>query len=328
MNRRPQIAGALAELQRRQEAELRHRQGANNILEPGVIGSRNGISSAKLLQTSMGGVLRPITAQDLKVFRARARELGSKVRQGLTAQEVIDMSTPVDRERAREQIRSAIPTRLHSGEVLFTTNAGPDSRVNRHLVVVQFPAYSSAVSYPGSPAQAAKLLAEMPLRLDCTCERHTYFYRYVMTTLGAAAGRQETGYPKIRNEGLVGAGCKHIVRVMQELSSPGVRLKLAEMIRADRERLERPRASPRVITVSATEADRLASAKPKVIRTTSERERLQAVNAIRKALPKATGSVAANIEATMKALQARPDVTAQALLAALNTVLAKPEARA
>lgn len=328
MATRPSIYAAFAELQRRQEAELRHRQGADNILGPDAIGSRNGISSAKLLRTSMGGVLRPITAQDLKVFRARARELGSKVRGGLTAQEVIDMSTLVDRERAREQIRNAIPTRLNSGEVLFTTNAGPDSRVNRHLVVVQFPAYSSAVSYPGSPAQSAKQLADMPLRLDCSCERHTYFYRYVLTTLGAAAGRQESGYPKERNAGLVGAGCKHILRVMQELSSPGVRLKLAEMIKADRERLERPGSRARVITTSATQADRLASAKPRAIRTTSERERNQAIKAIRSAMPKASGgSVSADIARTLKTLQGRQDVTAQALLAALNTVL-KTGARA
>lgn len=99
MATRPSLHGAFAELQRRQASELLHRQGANNILEPGVIGSRNGISSAKLLQTSMGGVLRPITADDLKVFKARAKELGRQYRGGLIARH-LDQSAPTDRKRA------------------------------------------------------------------------------------------------------------------------------------------------------------------------------------------------------------------------------------
>lgn len=328
MNRRPQIAGALAELQRRRDAELRQRQNADNILGPDVIGARTGIGTARLLQTTLGGQRRAITSDDLKLFKARAKELGKQYREGLTARDIVNLSAPADRERAREQITSAIPTRLTAGAALFTTPAGPGSKVRRHMVTVEWPGYGAAVSWPGTPLQAAKVLAEQPLKFDCDCEHHRYRHRYIATTLGANAGRAEPGFPKITNPNLIGIACKHVLRVATSLESAGVRSLLAKMIEASRKQLERPGARPRVITTTAAQADRLASAKPKAIRTTSERERLQAVNAIRKALPKATGSVAANIEATMKALQARPDVTAQALLAALNTVLAKPGARA
>lgn len=327
MATRPSIYAAFAELQRRQEAELRQRQQADTILTPEQIGSRTGISTARLLTTTLGGQRRAITADDLKVFKARSRELGRQYREGLTARDIIDQSAPSDRERARDQIRSAIPTRLTAGAAMFTVAAGPGSKVSRHMVTVAWPGYGAAVSWPGTPLQAAKVLAEQPLKFDCDCEHHRYRHRYIATVLGANAGRAEPGFPKITNPHLIGIACKHVLRTMVALESAGVRSQLAQMITADRKQLESPGARPRVITVSATQADRLASAKPKAIRTTSERERLKAVNVIRKAMPKAAGSVSADITRTLKTLQSRQDVTAQALLAALNTVL-KTGARA
>lgn len=327
MATRPSIYAAFAELQRRQEAELRQRQQADTILTPEQIGARTGISTARLLQTTLGGQRRAITADDLKVFKARSRELGRQYREGLTARDIIDQSAPSDRERARDQIRSAIPTRLTAGAAMFTVAAGPGSKVSRHMVTVAWPGYGAAVSWPGTPLQAAKVLAEQPLKVDCDCYHFRYRLRHVVTVLGANAGRPETGFPKITNPHLIGIACKHVLRVMVALESAGVRSQLAQMIAADRKQLESPGARKRVITTTAAQADRLASAKPKSIRTSTERERLQAVNAIRKAMPKAAGSVAADITRTLKTLQGRQDVTAQALLAALNTVL-KTGARA
>lgn len=327
MATRPSIYAAFAELQHRQEAELRQRQQADTILTPEQIGARTGISTARLLQTTLGGQRRAITADDLRVFKARAQELGKQYREGLTARDIIDQSAPADRERARDQIGAAIPTRLTAGAALFTTPAGPGSKVSRHMVTVTWPGYGAAVSWPGTPLQAAKVLAEQPLKFDCDCEHHRYRHRYIATVLGANAGRAEPGFPKITNPHLIGIACKHVLRVMVALESAGVRSQLAQMITADRKQLESPGARKRVITTTAAQADRLASAKPKAIRTTSERERLQAVNAIRKAMPKAAGSVSADITRTLKTLQGRQDVTAQALLAALNTVL-KTGARA
>jgi len=322
MATRPSLHGAFAELKRRQEAELRQRQGADGILGPDVVGARNGISTAKLLQTTLGGSLRAITAGDLKVFKARAKALGKQYREGMSARDIIDQSTPGDRERARDQIRTAIPTRLTAGAVLFTTSAGPGSKVTRHLVNLVWPGYGAAVSWPGTPLQAAKMLTDQPLKFDCDCEHHRYRHRYIATALGANSGRAEPGYPKLTNPTLIGVACKHVLRTLASLESALVRARLAEMIAADRKRLETPGARTRVITTTAEQADRLAKAKPKAIRTTSERERTQALKAIRAAMPKAAdASVEAGIAQAVKALQARPDVTAQALLAALNTLL-------
>lgn len=53
MATRPSLHGAFAELQRRQEAELHQRQQAASILTPEQIGARTGISTARLLQTTL-----------------------------------------------------------------------------------------------------------------------------------------------------------------------------------------------------------------------------------------------------------------------------------
>lgn len=319
---RPSLYGAFAELQRRQEVELRQRQNADGILRPDVVGARNGISTAKLLTTTLGGQRRSITADDLKLFTARAKELGKQYREGLASRDIINQSAPADRERAREQISAAIPTRLTAGNAIFTTAAGPGSKVSRHMVVVTWPGYGAAVSWPGTPLQAAKMLSEQPLKFDCDCEHHRYRHRYIATALGANAGRPEPGFPKLTNPTLIGIACKHVLRTMVALESASVRALLAQMITADRRRLESPGARARVITTTAAHADKLASAKPKAIRTTGERERNQALKAIRASMPRTAGaSVAGKVASALKALQARPDVTAQALLSALNALL-------
>lgn len=324
---RPSLRGVLTDLARRQSAELHQRQRAQNILTPEHIGTRSGITTARLLHTTLGGQLRAISAEDLRTFKARARALGKEFQAGLTAKDVVDLSTPADRERARDQIRTAIPTRLTKGHVLFTTPSGPGSRVTRHLVTVEWPGYGQAVSLPGTPLQAARALTEQHLRFDCDCEHHRFRFRFIASVLGCNAGRPEVGFPKITNPSLIGVACKHVLRVMVSLEQAGVRALLAKMIEADRNQLETPGARARVITATAAQANRVATAKPKAIRTTTERERLQAVSAIRKAMPKVSGSASAQINSTLAALRARPDVTAQSLLAALNALL-KPGARA
>lgn len=321
MATRPSLHGAFAELQRRQEAELRQRQQASTILTPEQIGARTGISTARLLQTTLGGQLRAITADDLKVFKDRSRELGKQFREGLTARDIVNMSAPADRERARDQIGAAIPTRLTAGAALFTTPAGPGSKVTRHMVTVTWPGYGAAVSWPGTPLQAAKVLAEQPLKVDCDCDHFRYRLRHVVTVLGANAGRPETGFPKIRNPHLIGIACKHVLRVMVALESAGVRAQLAQMIAADRKQLESPGARKRVITTTSAQADRIASAKPKAIRTTSERDAMRLRAAVTKALPARSGDgVAAELSAALAQLSKRTDVTAATLLAAVKLV--------
>lgn len=206
----------------------------------------------RALQTTLGGVRRNITADDLAIFRQNMRTLQSRITAaGITAQQVIDLaaSHPLknplkpddagDLGRARKEITMAVPVSImvpvqarDSLDVRFMTNAGPDSDVSRHHVIVRFHGYGNVARQmmatptagPGTkapkaltPRQAATQMRAGYLAFDCDCGRARYFLRYLATIGGYNAGRPEHGYPKIRNPDLKGVACKHVLRAMMEI---------------------------------------------------------------------------------------------------------------
>lgn len=225
---------------------------------------RGDFDASRVLLTTLGGKPRPITADDLAQFRQNMRVLqraiGTKNR-GITPRQVIDLAAgrPLgyayaenginsDIDKARREITHALPVSAVNGTVRFITNSGPNSKVQRHNVVVQFLAWDQAVSKlaacplsdKAAPMRIARWLRQQRVAFDCDCERHTFFFRYIATIGGFAAGRQETGYPKIRNPKLMGVACKHVLRVMTEIASSGLVLNfLAKHLAATRDRQAR-----------------------------------------------------------------------------------------
>lgn len=197
--------------------------------------------AGRVLFTTLGGQARPITADDLAAFRQNMRQAEKRFKggKGITARQVIDLasSTPLqyvsagqpssDIDKARREITMATPVSALNGTIRFMTNAGPDSKVSRHHVVVNLHEFENAAAQLAAastkdgktPKQVANWLRKQKLSFDCDCERHRYFFRYVASIGGFAAGRKETGYPKIRNPRLMGVACKHVLRVMTELES-------------------------------------------------------------------------------------------------------------
>lgn len=324
------IGNAQSELNRRSANDLESRRRATTILPPEWLDGKKA-SPATLLTTTLGGTRRLITNEDLIAFRKRAQELGSKLREGLTALEIIDLSTLIDRERARTQIPTAMPTRLRAGEVIFTTSAGPDSKVTRHFVTVKFPSYDAAVAMPGTGQQAAAELVKMPLKFDCDCPHHRYRFRYITSVMGAAANRIETGFCKLTNPTLTGIACKHALRVFAELGGMLVRQMVGKMIDADRGRLAgTARSKPQIISISREQAERAQTSgrRPKAIRTRDEQARAAVLAGLRKAMPAgSTRSQATDLKATVAALQARQDIGAKTILSALQALLQQPGAR-
>jgi hypothetical protein len=223
--------GYVGEAKQIQKADAERRANAKNILDPNDL--QGGYDAARLLYTTLGGQIRPITAEDLRAFTANAVKLGKRFKGGITAQGVIDHSLQEDRDRANFQIRSAVLARAQAGKLHFITNAGLDSDVNRHHVFVEFPAYKSYAAFPGDSKKLAKAMLDSPLKFECDCGRFTFWYRYLATKGGFVHGRPETGFPKIRNPKLVGVACKHSLRVMLAVRNDMiVRIKVAEMIAA------------------------------------------------------------------------------------------------
>ena len=204
---------------------------------------------SRVLYTTLGGKARPITADDIVKFRQNVKALNKNFKDGITPRQVINLSStnPLvyvsaaneinggpppkyrsDIDKARKEITMAVPVSAHKGVIRFLTNAGKDSKKTRHTVIVELLGWNAALGEVAGAKfndiqtvkRAANRMRKGYIKFDCDCERHRYFFRYLASVGGFAYGKQqEEGYPKIRNPGLNGVACKHVLRVMAELES-------------------------------------------------------------------------------------------------------------
>jgi hypothetical protein len=231
----PRLRGSAAEQKARAARDAAERLAAGQAPGSIILGARDvqgEYDAHRTLVTTLGGQTRPISRDDLYTFQHNIRQVQSRYRGGIRARQVLDLSLAADRERANREIRTAVPVAAYSGKVRFITNAGPDSDLKHHHVIVEFMSYASAASGArGDGLKSAAWLRREPLKIECDCGRWRYWFRYIATIGKFNAGRDETGYPKIRNPNLSGVACKHIVRVMAEVeSSAAVQRFLARLI--------------------------------------------------------------------------------------------------
>lgn len=216
------VRGSSRELRERQAADRQQRRAATNILDPSEMSGD--YDAGRMMMTTLGGVARTVTNDDLAAFRHNARTAGQRFKGGINVRKVVDLSTSDDRKRARTQIRMAVAAASRPAktalEVRFLTNASglTTGAPSRYQPIVEFLAFSS-VAADGSltPQKAAVRLRQGGIRFNCDCDHHRYRLRYIATIGGYNAGRDETGFPKITNPGLSGVACKHVLRVMSEI---------------------------------------------------------------------------------------------------------------
>ena len=313
----PRIGNATSALNRIRRDELDSRRQARSILQPMEVAG--GLSPARMLMTTLGGQLRPITAKDLVKFRASVAQLGNKARQGLTAREALSLSRAIDIERAKREIAFSLPARLQAGTIQFVTDSGPRSKVTRHHVGIQFAQYSAALARPGTTTQAAQWLAnESALRFECDCEHFRYVLRFCATSGGWVLNRPEHGFPKLKNPMLDGACCKHLARVLTDIqSSIGLRKRIAQMVEADRARIDRPgKAKPKLITMTQQEAEAML---PKRSR------RIVVIRPEQRGTQLPGTASRADVARAIKSLQQRTDISSGAILRALQNLLTQPQ---
>jgi hypothetical protein len=300
-------SGFATEAKRIAEADAKQRREASaRILEPGDV--KGEYDFARLLHTTLGDRLRPITSDDLRQFAAAAKKLGKKYNGKITAKQVIEHSLPIDRKRANDEIRTAVVVRAHAGKLFFVTNAGPQSKDVRHHVVVDFPQFQAFAASPKEPKYLAKALLEGPLKFDCDCGRTRFWFRYIATIGGFNAGRPETGFPKIRNPRLVGVACKHALRVMQTiLRDMTVRTQAERMLKAAQKLDNKPLVVKAEETKAAAQRQ-LEKAHHLRSRVESEKERIARMSPAQKARRKAVlaqAKVAAKRAADLRAKGAK-----------------------
>lgn len=247
--------------------------------------------SAKVLTTTLGGKMRPITPDDLAMFRRNMNlaRRNFKGYGGITARQVIDLASAgaltykttqaggarSDIDKAKGEIRAALPLSALGDTVRFRTSSGRNSPRPHRMVVIRFMGFREAQQKivaagpdPAASRRAANWMRKERLAFDCDCERHRYFLRYVATIGGFNAGRDETGFPKIRNPDLKGVACKHVLRVMAELEGSNLVLGFLER------HLARVVQSIRATQVTQEEAAVMAARKrgrPAAIKTSEQR---------------------------------------------------------
>lgn len=252
-----QVRGHVGEAKARLEADRKQREAAGKapnsiILDPGDV--RGNYDAARLLETTLGGVRRKLTADDLAAFRRNMRTVQGRISsRGITAQQVIDLAAenphryaePVgnsgDLGKARSEIKWATPVSSVPSakdrdalDVRFLTDSGENSKVTRHTVIVRFNEFGATLrklqSVPVDPARAraekaltpmaaAAALQKSYLAIECSCERWRYHYRFIATIGGFNAGRDEHGMPKLTNPNLESVACKHVLKTMREVTS-------------------------------------------------------------------------------------------------------------
>lgn len=220
------LRNARAEARTRASDGEARRVGAANILDPKQVASGKAWTPAKVMEATLGtsAVLMgqqsvALTSSQIRAFKQNIKSVQQQFRGGMTAQQVLDFAAHIDKERAQREIRVSVPSFAKGGEVHFVTNASLKYKETRHHVTVEFMSFEAAVAGgQGTPLQMARWLRQEPLKFDCDCGRHTYFYRYIATIGAFNAGRPETGYPKTTNPQLIGVACKHVVRTMTEIA--------------------------------------------------------------------------------------------------------------
>ena len=297
------IKGHDTEFAAKMKADLEARERAAKTVNSTIL-SRNEVQGDKLnrnLLTTLGGKLRALKPEDLATFRANVGNAiaATQSQGGITPQQVLNLAKgrPLnyaaadalrsgvrsDVDKARRQITSAILVSAVGGDLRFITPSGGESRASRHVVLVRLKEWENALGAlagisskdEGAYRRVADNLRKGKVAFECDCERHRYYFRYLATIGGFYAGRPETGYPKIRNPGLKGVACKHVIRVMTELlHSPAVLRFLIKHLKAyDGENM---RDDPRT-QITQKEANKVREVKnPRAIRNAEEQAKADA----------------------------------------------------
>ena len=136
---------------------------------------------------------------------------------GVTIQNALDKSLDIDFQRMREDLRAVYIMGNSKGMMTFNVKASGKYLQNKYGVASRFKAINHEVNISFDVAGIKRaidkglsvpdILSNTPIAFQCDCGRHTYWYRYTWTLMGASIGLQEKRFPRIRNKELKGLLC-------------------------------------------------------------------------------------------------------------------------
>lgn len=212
--------------ERRDARELR--EDAVGLLTPALLRKHIRAGTDLVLAYGRKGHTVEFTVDDLKRFveaNTRAQKTFRRDVRGVPLLQLEKASAPDDVRRSRN-VRSATLYKVNKNLLFFsvTGNSRPHYQVRVRLedwdVALHSP-YANALT-------AARTVATGRISFDCSCGRHQYWYRYLSNIGGFDVNPpKEQDFPKIRNPGLKGCCCKHVLKVLRVLKSNTIHAFLA-----------------------------------------------------------------------------------------------------
>lgn len=200
---------------------------------------KEGASANDLLELTFNNGMILVDDNNLKQYANNVLTAQDKFKGGITPSEIIKWSNDIDRQRANEQIFFASLFSRKNDTFRYVTNAWVKSEDTVHYVTVQFLHYETNLTgtKEANAYQVKTNIVGKKVRFTCDCGRHRYFYNYIAGLGNYHLGQKETRYPYIRNEHLTGIACKHVLRVMQHITSAIGVQQILMYLKKDKEKL-------------------------------------------------------------------------------------------
>ena len=318
-----QIRALLA--QQRRDINLR-RQNAKRTLSPAQI--REGIRSGKIsleMETAIGKKAdgSSFTVDDLKAFqKARADTAKRFGKKGITIDQLIAASRPDDVKRANgtyvpkkengwrgNLVRGAARLYQVRGDTLFfSVRASEESKKQLHQVKIRLQGWNEQLTNEkANEKTATKNALDGQILIDCDCERHQFWYRYLAGIGGyALTPSTEKDFPKVRNPDLTGACCKHVVAAFQVVRTPTYQAVLANQMKRQRQHVGFG-DDKKIRELTKEDQEAIKKAKPRLTdhdKAKDRAKRLETAEAALKKAIKANGNQE-TIKKKLKELKAR-----------------------
>lgn len=202
---------------RREARELR--KDGVGLLTPALLRQNIRKGTSLVLAYGRKGLTVEFTLDDLKRFVAANEKAQKDYRQevrGVPLAQLERNSDPKDVERSKD-VRTATLYKIDKNLLHFrvTGNVKP-----YYLVRIRLEDWNLALHSTANPLLSARMAATGRISFDCACGRHQFWYRY-LTNIGGfdVNPPKEQDFPKIRNPGLKGCCCKHVLKVLRVLKS-------------------------------------------------------------------------------------------------------------
>lgn len=152
---------------------------------------------------------------------------------GVPYASLLRASRQVDKQRAK-LVRNA--TLYQRKDNIFYFQVTGNSK-SYYRVQIRLEEWGSYLIGSVPVIEAARRIVKGRISFECPCGRHQYWYRFLATLGQYALAPKETGFPKIRNPQLMGCCCKHVLKVLDELTSNRIVLILAKELQREREKV-------------------------------------------------------------------------------------------